>query len=768
MIKAQREVHSLMQCHAATFHVIAGRETRIAKWQASIGVCLAGLALTSAAQAQPASPDPLVQLPAVEVNVPSITPIDRPDATASRLGLTPRETPATVDTVDAPTIQERGYQHVQDAVDSLPGVTSGGSPGDPVGLSVRGFTVNEVSVLRDGIYQGPASMVNRPQNAYNLQSVELLQGPGSVLYGQGAVGGALNVITKQPVFGPTTYDGLFSYGSFNTINTGVGVNTQVSDNVAVRLDVSRTSSNGYVHNDDPNSLNITGAVTWRATDTLTLRAGLDVLHDSLPSYYGTPLIPSSAAIRPLNGVVRGSGGLTIDAPTQFINYNTSDSYHKSTTYQPSLELTWQPSSVFVITDRAYIFYADRRWDNAESYTFLPAGSNAVDAAGMPIPANQIGRDRFFVNHQQHQYGDTLSTTFSTSIFGLPNRTVVGVDSYFIDFVRDSGFPNAQFADFVDPYSGFQGNTGTFLGESPQRHSPTYIADVGGFFEDQLSIRPNLKLVTGLRYDWFDLNRQNYSNSTFNTQTSFKATYHPDNYRIGLVYDVRPDLTLYGQYVTAQDPPGANIFLANAGQIVGLSGTRQEEIGAKSVFFHDRADATLALYHIERTNILVTTTNETVANVGGQHSSGIEFSTHAQVTPNWRVSANAAYTHSRFDTFFDPVTGLNASGNRPPDVPTYTAGLWTNHTQAFGYPLDLGASIQYVGDRAGNYTNSLRLDGYALASLYATYHVKPGFDLQSQITNLFNKIYAQWADVNYPTEVLLGAPRAVMVGLHVHL
>ncbi len=721
------------------------------------------------AQAQDATPDPLVQVPAVQVTAPAAsTPLDRPDATASRLGLTPRETPATIDAVTAPTIQERGYQHVQDAIDSLPGVTSGGSPADPVGLSMRGFTVNEVSVLRDGIYQGPASMVNRPQNTYNLQSVELLQGPGSVLYGQGAVGGALNVITRQPVFGPTTYDGLFSFGSFSTVNTGVGMNTQAGDNVAVRLDVSDTSSDGYVHNDDPNSLNITAGATWRVTDTLTLRANLDVLHDSLPSYYGTPLIPSSDAIRPLNGVVRGSGGLTIDAPTQFTNYNTSDSYHKSTTYQPSLDLTWQPSGSVSITDRAYLFYADRRWNNAESYTFLPASSDAVDAAGTPIPANQIGRDRFFVNHQQHQYGNTASATYSTSILGLANRTVAGVDGYDIDFVRESGFPDAEYADFVSPYSGFQGSTGVFPGETTSRHSPTYIADIGGFVEDQLSIRPNLKLVTGLRYDWFHLDRENDFNGVFNTQTSFKATYHPNNYRAGLVYDVLPDLTLYGQYVTAQDPPGANIFLANAGQIAGLSGTRQEEVGAKSVFLNGRANATLALYHIERTNILVTTTTETVANVGGQHSSGVEFSTYAQVTPRWRVSANAAYTHSRFDTFFDPVTGLNASGNRPPDVPTYTAGLWSNYTRAFGYPVDLGASVQYVGDRAGNYTNSLRLDGYALANLYATYHVRPGFDLQGQVTNLFNRTYAQWADVNYPTEVLLGAPRAVMIDLHVHL
>ena len=246
-------------------------------------------------------PDPtLTQLPTVSVTgtQPRADTLDAPNATGTTLGLTAKETPATIDTIDAKTMAERGYDHVEDTADTLPGVTSGGSPGDPVGLSVRGFTVNEISMLRDGVYLGPASMVNRPENSFNLQSVELLQGPASVLYGQGAVAGALNVVTKQPAFGPTTWDGAFSYGSFNTITAGVGVNTQLSDSIAVRLDLSRTSSSGYVHDDDPNSLNFTGSLLWKMSDTVTLKLGLDVLHDNLPSYYGTPLVPTADAPRP--------------------------------------------------------------------------------------------------------------------------------------------------------------------------------------------------------------------------------------------------------------------------------------------------------------------------------------------------------------------------------------------------------------------------------------------------------------------------------------
>jgi iron complex outermembrane receptor protein len=737
-----------------------------------IGLTAMTMPVEAQAQDSPAAPAPSsVLLPDVNVTgapLPGAT-LDQPNTTGSRLGLTARETPASIDTIDAATMLQRGYAHIEDAADSLPGVTSGGSPGDPVGFSVRGFTVNEVTMLRDGVYQGPASMVNRPGNSYNLQSVELLQGPASVLYGQGAVGGALNVVTRQPVFGPTTYDGLFSYGSFNTANAWVGMNTQLSDKVAVRIDLSRTSSSGYVHNDDPDSLNLTASLLWKVTDTVTLRLGLDVLHDDLPSYYGTPLVPAADAVSPLNGVVRSSKGLTIDAATQFTNFNVSDSVRQSTTVSPSATLTWTPSDNIVVTNRAYLFYAERRWQNAETYTFLPAGSGAVNAAGAPIAANQVGRDRFYVYHQQHQVGDTLDATVTGRLLGLDNKYTVGIDASYLQFIRDSGFPDATFADSVNPINVDQGLFGSFPGEFPERHSPTHITDIAGFFEDVLSLTPRLKLVTGLRYEWYDLIRDNFnSDGTFNAATSFRSTYHPTNYRAGLVYDVLPALTLYGQYVTAQDPPGSNVFLANAGQINGLSGSQQEEIGAKSVFLQGRAEATLALYNIQRSNILVTTSDNTVANVGTQRSYGVELSNAVQITPQWRVNANATYTHSRYGTFIDPTTGLNASGNEPPDVPTYTAGFWSLYSDAFGVPVDLGGSVRYVGTRAGDYANTLKLDGYTLVDLSATYHVKPGMELAARVSNLFNKTYAQWADVNYPSEVILGEPRSVTVSLHVHL
>ena len=97
----------------------------------------------------------------------------------SRLGLTVIETPATIELVDSSVMRARGYKSIADAVKSLPGVTSGESPAAPSTFSMRGFSRSAITVLRDGIWLGPANMVMRPQNTFNLDRIEVLRGPGS-------------------------------------------------------------------------------------------------------------------------------------------------------------------------------------------------------------------------------------------------------------------------------------------------------------------------------------------------------------------------------------------------------------------------------------------------------------------------------------------------------------------------------------------------------------------------------------------------------------
>lgn len=714
--------------------------------------CLLVAAGASAAgQEVPSTPAPAPASDGVKTlgaMVVTATPsaLDKPSSTASRLGLTARETPAAIDTIDAATMQARGYRLAEQAVDSMPGVSSGGAPGSPSQFSMRGFTGDQVTILRDGIYLGPASMTYRSQNTFNLAGIEVLKGPGSVLYGQGAIAGTVNAITKKPVMGVNSAEGVFSYGSFGTLQMGVGGNFALSGDTALRIDLSRTSSRGYIDRTKSDATQLTMAVRWQPSAVFDAQFGLDILHDNPTSYWGTPLVPAARTTTPLS-VVSSTRGLTVDRRTRDLNYNVGDDQITSTQYLPRLTLHWKPASDVTVTNETYYLYADRKWKNAEAYAFNTA-------------TGRIDRDRFFVFHDQHLFGNQLNAAFTRPVAGLDNRFVVGLDYSKLDFTRTRGFPDGDSVDLLAPAAG---GFGPLVG----RVSPTRWDQTAVFVEDALSVTRQLKLVAGARYEELKLDRKNYgADGGFQAASSFSRDFKPFNWRVGAIYQATPGIAPYVQFSTGKDPVGSNILLVNAGQNFALSDSRQVEAGVKASFDEDRGDLSLAVYEIQRKNLLTQTGPDTVDNVGRQKSRGFEAAFDYKPAAFWHVNANLAFADARYGTFVDTSNGVDASHNRPANVPRWTANLWNSFTGVGGLPLELGAGIRHVGDRYGDTANSLTLKSYTVLDLYATYALSKSVRITGRVGNATNKAYAQWADVNYPAQVLLGAPRSYELGVTV--
>jgi len=688
-------------------------------------------------------------------------------AIGGRLGLSLQHNPASISVIERKTILQRGYTHAEEAADSAPGVTSGGSPGSPAQLMMRGFTGNQILILRDGVYFGPTTMVNRPLNAFNLEAVEVLKGPSSVLYGQGAVGGTVDMRTRTPDLERMHADALVSYGSFNSWNAGFGGSVPLSRSLAIRSDFSRTSSDGYVKGASPHSNDWTTTVLWHPSPSFAARLGMDYLTDELSTYYGAPLVPGSAVADATGGLLHSSKGLVVSRASLWRNYNVSNPQASSVNATPTLHLNWVLSPHITLHDKAYFLYAKRRWNNAETYSYI-GSTGAVDASGASIVPGSIGRDRFYVYQNQHQLGDSIDARVDHHLFGLRNRFVIGGDAYYLRFIRNRGFPDADYADSVSLVNPQGGSVGPFAGEYPYRKSPTTMIDAGLFLEDTLSVTEKLRLVGGFRYDWLSLDRQNYNqNGQLNAATSFKGHYNPANFRIGPVYDLLPDLSLYGVYTTAEDPPGSNLFLANRGQFSRLSRSRQGEIGLKARAFSGRLVTTLALFDIRRTRVLVQTGQDSVSTAGSQKSRGMEAQTDWRIARHWSLSGNVAYTDSHYGTFF-PDTTTDASGNQVPNVPKVTANLWGIWSSALNLPVDLGAGMRYVSARKGDYANTLALKDYALVNVFAAWHIRKGFTLYGRIDNVGNKHFVQWADTSYPSEVLIGAPRSFSLSLQASL
>lgn len=671
-------------------------------------------------------------------------PVHGPPSTSSRLGLTSVETPASIYIIDNVELKNDGYDNVAETIEQAPGVTWGAPPAQPFSFSMRGFTENQITILRDGIWLGPASMTGRPQNGFNLSRIELLKGPASVLHGQGAIGGTLNMVTKRPSMeSETSWESLGSYGRYDTLKLGSGVGGQLQDTLWYRADISHSSSDGYVDNADPRSLNVTTSLLWNPFHDLEVTIGFDYLKDRLPNYWGTPLVTKDFATKPLKGVVETTDGRTIDKRMRFENYNVSNEKANSHQYFTHVDIHWNLNSSISFKNTFYYFDAERRWRNAETYNFNAA-------------TNLIDRDRFFVSHDQQTVGNRLYGIFTYDLGSMANWSLLGVEFSYVDFTRRSRFFGN--VDSVDP---FNPDSGRFSEPDEMFLNPTKITTVAVYAEDTLEVTSRLRLVAALRQDFIWLNRDSYNlDGSVNSTNAFERTFLPFSWRLGLVYEFVPALVGYAQWTSGADPVGSNIFLVNGNQDFDLTKAQQWEVGMKSDFFDNRANIILALYYIERKDILVATgSGGQVDNVGKQQSSGLELETAFQATPHWSLGGNAAYTYAEFESF-----GAN-SGNRPANVPTWVVNAWTKYREILGLPFEVGARFRHVSDRFNNNANTVTLMGYEIVDLHFAYH-EGSVRVLGRVSNLFDEEYAYWGDTFYPDQVLLGSPRTYEINFQI--
>ena len=684
----------------------------------------------------------------------------QPSDAGSRLGLSLLETPATVEIIDGSTMQARGYKQVTDAVRSLPGVVTGESPAAPSTFSMRGFTRSQITILRDGLWVGPANMVMRPQNTFNLDRIEVLRGPSSVLHGQGAVAGTVNVVPKSAkVDEPDTLDVVASFGRYDTYQLGLGAGGSLSESAWYRFDISHRGSDGYVDRMDPRSLNGTGSLLWQASDTVSVKLSFDYLEDELADYWGTPLIPSASARRPMTDVISTTTGETIDRATRFRNYNVSDSRAESEQFFVRADIEWSPTANFNIRNTMYRFDADREWLNAEGYVFC---TQVVDVC---THTGEIQRyyGYFFVFHDQELFGNRFTAQYDFELAGMQNQLLGGFEITSLDFERTRGFRRSEPlapGDSVDPWSPVAGQYGP---EELRGVSPTDIETRAVFLEDVLRVNDRFSLVAAFRYEELDLDRDNFNAAGILEGSSFERDFNWTSWRIGAVVSLTEDVVAYAQYSDAKDPVNANIFLVNSGEDLDLTDAKQWEVGLKASLAEGKVEATIAYFDVERDDVLERIGVDRASNVGGRESHGIEISGTWAATEQLRLGANAAYTDAEFSR---STNFVSFAGNTPPNVPELTANAWASYSLS-SLPLTVGTALRYVDDRHGDNANNVTLKSYSLADVFASWTYN-NIRVSARVNNVAGEDYVSWSDVFYlgqtdpgfiyANQVLLGSPR----------
>ncbi|MDT8364814.1 MAG: TonB-dependent receptor [Nitrosomonas sp.] len=324
---------------------------------------------------------------------------------------------------------------------------------------------------------------------------------------------------------------------------------------------------------------------------------------------------------------------------------------------------------------------NREWKNAEVYTFNP-GTGLVDRG-----------DFLRIDHDQRIFGNRSEAVLEHALGGLSNRILAGVEYIFNRQQRDNNSPfgGGDTVDFLRPVPGNFNSPDPF---SPQRR--TKIGSLGLYAEDLLKLTESIKLALGYRHDISRVKSFDLRDSV----NDFQKTFHGDSWRVGLLYDIFPTVTLYGQWSGAAEPPSQIVTLSRANRDFKLTKSTQWEIGLKGTFWDDRVQTTLAFFDLSRRNMLTRDTSnpDTVQQIGKQSSYGVEFALGVRPNRQWSFDGNFAWVDAQFDKFTDRVSGAGVSrkGNRPNDVPEITANIWTFYRPF--EPLNIGLGIRYVGDR----------------------------------------------------------------------
>ncbi|WP_426413053.1 TonB-dependent receptor [Bradyrhizobium ganzhouense] len=692
-------------------------------------------------------------------NVAAPTPLNSNAVaeSASRLGLTVRQTPATVEVISAETIREQGYRTVSDVAQGAVGVTAGDNPAEPSAFSMRGFTNSQINTLYNGIKIGPQNMTSRIMDTANLEAVEILKGPASLISGEGAAGGAINLVTRQPHTGPIQNEADFSYDSLNSFRAhyGSGGSTNVQG-LDYRFDVSRSTLNGFADDTNTKTLDVSGQLNYRISDSLKVWGAIEYREDRGKAYWGAPLVPVAfSGSHATAGIVSGTyvsnfngtnlGPITIDDRTFNTNYNVLDNRNvaQEVWLRGGFELKLAPD--LTLKSQAYAYGAERSWFNNEVEAFNTA-------------TNTVDRSRFYVAHSQRLVGNITDLTWDANIAGFDNRLVTTLSSSYLDFVRPgaANFPGDS-VDLVDPNRGFYGLLTT-------KQQTARIDNEALSFEDRLKLTRTFSLIGGLRVEHIGLDRNSTDVSGLeNAGFPFSKSWAPVTGRIGYTWEAVPGLTFFSQYATGADISANNIFLLSPTQPLDLTTARTYETGVKHVFWDNRAEWSFSAYDILRKNVYAAAGGQTLNIAGRQESKGVELAGAIRPIEPLRLWGNIAYVDARYADY--DFAGGSFSGNTPPNVPRIVANAGASWRFSTLWPVEVGIVGRHVGDRYNSDANTVTMNAYTVGDVYAFVDIpKTVFNAVDQarvtfrVRNFTDKRYAIWGDPFYPDQILLGAPR----------
>ncbi len=639
-------------------------------------------------------------LPTVEVREPAQPRFGASAASATKSDVPLIETPQTVNVITQQQLEAQQPASLTQALGYTAGVSAGnfGRRGFD-NYVIRGFDQSAYT-LRDGLRLDPGFLTE--QEIFGLERIEVIKGPGSVLFGQLAPGGVVNLVSKTPD-GQTRRTVEGSLGNLGLARAAADLSGRfdADGRLAWRLVATAWDKDDSIDQVRAKRQYIAPSLTWKASaDTqVTLLASLQrdefVRAINLPAR-GTVLPNANGSINTQRYLGEASFE-PIAVPQTQLGYQLSHRIDNQWTFKQNL----RKSSYSV---------------RGQNMNLGALAANQLTVARVPIFVD--------IDSSTTALDNQLSGVLTTG--AVQHKLLLGLDAmrYTDDSLQNGG--TLPVANLFTP-----GASANVVQTAVTANRRTVIAQTGFYAQDHMKIGKDWVVVAGVRQDSA---RNDTLNNLNNTRVAAKQSAATG--RLGAVYLAGGGFAPYISHATSFVPVAGNPQ-RDGSALVPERGA-QTEVGLKWEDPQGRATVNMSAYHLKRRNVVTADPANAAfsTQIGEQTHKGLELEVNARAGAALDLTFSLASIDAQ-------ITRSNAGlkGKRPTNTPEFQSSLWATYKLAsLGLPgADLSLGLRHVGSRAGDALNTFDVPGYTVADLAASLRQGP-WRYRLHVNNLSDKTY----------------------------
>jgi len=628
------------------------------------------------------------------------------------------ETPQSINIISRQLLDDQNATNMKDSLKNVAGISATAGEGSSQGdnLTIRGF-----SARNDFFIDGIRDFGSYYRDPFNLENIEVIQGPSSIAFGRGSAGGVIEQNSKEAVLDDKNKVS-FVGATNQTYRSTLDINKKITSisGSAFRLNMM-THQNSFTRRNEVKN--------QRYGIAPTIGFGLDsdfrltVSHlfqkeNDVPDY-GIPWFGA----RPAN-------------ISQSNYYGFKDDYLKTSVNITTAKIEYDISDIVNIKNQTR--YGRYIRDTRTTY---PSISNSV---ALTTPLNNINATRniIAVNSIETIAANQLDIASKFKIKGIDNQLISG-----ILISRESSSPtrydysNVATTSLINP-----NNNDIFSGNRSTRFSLKANIDTVSLYSiDVMELSKKLNFTTAIRFD----NLKSTQNQSIPTSQKLSRTDNAINYNFALLYKLNENSSYYFNYGTSFNPVSDQITLTDTSSVSLVNSAVEKnkiyEVGGKWSWLKKSLNSAVSMFRIEKYNAREKNSSNVYVVVGEQRVDGIQAQITGNITNKLKINTSYSFLNSKVIESFDSTR----LGHQLVNVPLHSFNVFSNYQVSKA--VEIGGGFNALAKRYASTSNDVNAgvprsaSGYLVANFMTKYtppaKLLEGLEVQFNIDNLFNKKFS---------------------------